>query len=357
MTIGRFAPSPTGRMHLGNIFGALLSWLSAKSNGGRWLLRIEDLDPQRCRREYGELLMDDLRWLGLDWDGTPIYQSNRTDIYSAYLEQLRKQGVIYECHRTRADLLSTMAPHESDGRVVVHRESPTSPTSSTSPTPALPEGESPTPALPKGRENYPGKTGLSGTAGNPGNSRKSGETGHSGETGNSGETGAAGPGALRVEVPHKKVSITDGHYGPLTVDLYEQVGDFVVRRKDGAYAYQLAVVVDDALTGVTEVVRGRDLLLSAPQQTFLAKLLDLPAPRYFHFPLLINEAGQRLSKRDKSLDMSVLRYKYRAQEIIGYLGHLAGLQPKPTPMTPQQLLPLFSWGLVPQEDIVVKLTN
>ena len=153
------------------------------------------------------------------------------------------------------------------------------------------------------------------------------------------------------------MSITDGHYGPLTVDLYEQVGDFIVRRKDGAYAYQLAVVVDDALTGVTEVVRGRDLLLSAPQQTFLAKLLDLPAPSYTHFPLLINEAGQRLSKRDKSLDMSVLRYKYRAQEIIGYLGHLAGLQPKPTPMTPQQLLPLFSWGLVPQEDIVVKLTN
>jgi glutamyl-tRNA synthetase len=160
-----------------------------------------------------------------------------------------------------------------------------------------------------------------------------------------------------VEVPHKKVSITDGHYGPLTVDLYEQVGDFVVRRKDGAYAYQLAVVVDDALTGVTEVVRGRDLLLSAPQQTFLAKLLDLPAPSYTHFPLLINEAGQRLSKRDKSLDMGILRYKYRAQEIIGYLGHLAGLQPKPTPMTPQQLLPLFSWDLVPREDITVKITN
>ncbi len=337
-------------MHLGNIFGALLSWLSAKSSGGRWLLRIEDLDPQRSRREYGELLMDDLRWLGLDWDGTPIYQSSRTDIYSAYLEQLRKQGVIYECHRTRADLLSTMAPHESDGRVVVHRDSPTqSPTQS--PTPALTEGDSPTPALPLGRENYPGKTGLSGTAGNSGNSRLSGTAG------NSGETGAAGPGALRVEVPHKKVSITDGHYGPLTVDLYEQVGDFVVRRKDGAYAYQLAVVVDDALTGVTEVVRGRDLLLSAPQQTFLAKLLDLPAPSYTHFPLLINEAGQRLSKRDKSLDMGILRYKYRAQEIIGYLGHLAGLQPKPTPMTPQQLLPLFSWNQVPREDITVKLTN
>lgn len=159
---------------------------------------------------------------------------------------------------------------------------------------------------------------------------------------------------MRVEVPHRRVSITDGHYGPLTVDLYEQVGDFVVRRKDGAYAYQLAVVVDDALTGVTEVVRGRDLLLSAPQQTFLAKLLELPAPKYFHFPLLTNRAGQRLSKRDKSMDMSVLRYRHSAQEIIGYLGHLAGLLPKPTPMTPQQLLPLFDWDKVPRKDITVK---
>lgn len=322
MTTGRFAPSPTGRMHLGNIFGALLSWLSAKSRGGRWLLRIEDLDPQRSRREYGELIMDDLQWLGLEWDGMPIYQSNRSDIYSAYLERLRQQGVVYECHRTRADLLSTMAPHESDGRVVVHRE----------PLPAPPQEG--------GRPGVSGETGSSGTAGSAGTSGTAGTT--------------AGPAALRVEVPHRKVSITDGHYGPLTVDLYEQVGDFVVRRKDGAYAYQLAVVVDDALTGVTEVVRGRDLLLSAPQQTFLSKLLELPAPKYYHFPLLTNRAGQRLSKRDKSMDMSVLRYRHSAQEIIGYLGHLAGLLPKPTPMTPQQLLPLFSWDKVPREDITVK---
>lgn len=278
-------------------------------------MRIEDLDPQRSRREYGELIMDDLQWLGLEWDGMPIYQSNRSDIYSAYLERLRQQGVVYECHRTRADLLSTMAPHESDGRVVVHRE-------------PLPD-----PPQEGGRPGVSGETGSSGTAGS---------------------AGTSGPAALRVEVPHRKVSITDGHYGPLTVDLYEQVGDFVVRRKDGAYAYQLAVVVDDALTGVTEVVRGRDLLLSAPQQTFLAKLLELPAPKYYHFPLLTNRAGQRLSKRDKSMDMSVLRYRHSAQEIIGYLGHLAGLLPKPTPMTPQQLLPLFSWDKVPREDITVK---
>jgi len=320
-------------MHLGNIFGALLSWLSAKSQGGRWLLRIEDLDPQRSRREYGELIMDDLQWLGLEWDGMPIYQSNRSDIYSAYLERLRQQGVVYECHRTRADLLSTMAPHESDGRVVVHRE------------------PLPTPPQRGGSPGVSGETGSSGTTGSAGASPKSPQHSQLLPQGGGREGAAA---ALRVEVPHRKVSITDGHYGPLTVDLYEQVGDFVVRRKDGAYAYQLAVVVDDALTGVTEVVRGRDLLLSAPQQTFLAKLLELPAPKYYHFPLLTNRAGQRLSKRDKSMDMSVLRYRHSAQEIIGYLGHLAGLLPKPTPMTPQQLLPLFSWDKVPREDITVK---
>lgn len=331
MTTGRFAPSPTGRMHLGNIFGALLSWLSAKSRGGRWLLRIEDLDPQRSRREYGELIMDDLQWLELEWDGMPIYQSNRSDIYSAYLERLRQQGVVYECHRTRADLLATMAPHESDGRVVVHRE-------------PLPD-----PPQEGGRPGVSGETGSSGTAGSDGTTGKSGISGAAGTA-----APTAGTSALRVEVPHRKVSITDGHYGPMTVDLYEQVGDFVVRRKDGAYAYQLAVVVDDALTGVTEVVRGRDLLLSAPQQTFLAKLLELPAPKYYHFPLLTNRAGQRLSKRDKSMDMSVLRYRHSAQEIIGYLGHLAGLLPKPEPMTPQQLLPLFSWDKVPRKDITVK---
>lgn len=286
-------------------------------------MRIEDLDPQRSRREYGELIMDDLQWLGLEWDGMPIYQSNRSDIYSAYLERLRQQGVVYECHRTRADLLATMAPHESDGRVVVHRE-------------PLPD-----PPQEGGRPGVSGETGSSGTAGSAGTAAPTAGP-------------AAGPAALRVEVPHRKVSITDGHYGPMTVDLYEQVGDFVVRRKDGAYAYQLAVVVDDALTGVTEVVRGRDLLLSAPQQTFLAKLLELPAPKYYHFPLLTNRAGQRLSKRDKSMDMSVLRYRHSAQEIIGYLGHMAGLLPKPTPMTPQQLLPLFSWDKVPREDITVK---
>ena len=248
---GRFAPSPTGRMHLGNVFSALLSWLSARAQGGTWLLRIEDIDPQRSRHEYADMLMDDLQWLGLEWDGEPCWQSQRGDIYARYLQQLTDAGLIYPCYCTRADILATQAPHESDGRVV-----------------------------------------YKGTCRNlPPGSR-------------------TGPAALRMKVPEEGrgiVTFTDGHYGTHTVDLTTQCGDFIVRRKDGAWAYQLAVVVDDALMGINEVVRGRDLLLSSPQQIYLAQQLGFTPPRFTHLPLLCNTAGQRLSKRDKSLDMGPTR--------------------------------------------------
>ena len=126
---GRFAPSPTGRMHLGNVFSALLSWLSAKSQGGTWLLRIEDIDPQRSRQEFAELIMDDLEWLGLEWDegpraggdNGPYYQSGRGNIYARYLHRLEQAGLVYPCYCTRADIMATQAPHESDGRVVLKR--------------------------------------------------------------------------------------------------------------------------------------------------------------------------------------------------------------------------------------------
>ena len=191
---GRFAPSPTGRMHLGNVFSALLSWLSARAQGGTWLLRIEDIDPQRSRHEYADMLMDDLQWLGLEWDGKPCWQSQRGDIYARYLQQLTEAGLIYPCYCTRADILATQAPHESDGRVVY-----------------------------KGTcRNLPPGT-------------------------------HTGPAALRMKVPDEGrgiVTFTDGHYGTHTVDLTTQCGDFIVRRKDGAWAYQLAVVVDDSLMGI-----------------------------------------------------------------------------------------------------------
>ena len=296
---GRFAPSPTGRMHLGNVFSALLSWLSARAQGGTWLLRIEDIDPQRSRHEYADMLMDDLQWLGLEWDGKPCWQSQRGDIYARYLQQLTEAGLIYPCYCTRADILATQAPHESDGRVVY-----------------------------KGTcRNLPPGT-------------------------------HTGPAALRMKVPDEGrgiVTFTDGHYGTHTVDLTTQCGDFIVRRKDGAWAYQLAVVVDDALMGINEVVRGRDLLLSSPQQIFLAQQLGFTPPRFTHLPLLCNTAGQRLSKRDKSLDMGCLRQRFTPNQIIGLLAHAAGLQPTPDAVSVQSLVKTFSWNKVGTADITFML--
>lgn len=296
---GRFAPSPTGRMHLGNVFSALLSWLSARAQGGTWLLRIEDIDPQRSRHEYADMLMDDLQWLGLEWDGKPCWQSQRGDIYARYLQQLTEAGLIYPCYCTRADILATQAPHESDGRVVY-----------------------------KGTcRNLPPGT-------------------------------HTGPAALRMKVPDEGrgiVTFTDGHYGTHTVDLTTQCGDFIVRRKDGAWAYQLAVVVDDSLMGINEVVRGRDLLLSSPQQIYLAQQLGFTPPRFTHLPLLCNTAGQRLSKRDKSLDMGCLRQCFTPNQIIGLLAHAAGLQPTPDAVSVQSLVKTFSWNKVVTADITFML--
>lgn len=280
-------------MHLGNVFSALLSWLSAKSKGGQWLLRIEDIDAQRSRPEYAQLLMDDLQWLGLPWDGEPVYQSQRTHIYQLHFERLQAQGLTYPCYCSRADLLATQAPHESDARTVYAgtcRHLPPQPVK---------------------------------------------------------------PAATRLIVPDKTIAFTDGHYGPHSVNLAKEVGDFIIRRKDGAWAYQLAVVIDDALMGISEVVRGCDLLLSSPQQIFVAQLLGYTPPQFIHLPLLRNTAGQRLSKRDRSLDMATLRQQHSATEIIGYLAYLAGLHPTPTPITPQALIETFEWRKVPMEDIVI----
>ena len=304
MIKGRFAPSPTGRMHLGNVYAALLSWLSAKSKGGEWVLRIEDIDPGRSRQEFADRIMDDLEWLGLTWDGEVTYQSKRQDIYEHYFELLRKEGLLYPCFCSRADLLATQAPHESDGRVVYKG-------TCRDLNPAdYPQGITP---------------------------------------------------AWRMRVPDETIETTDGHYGAYRVHLPTEIGDFIVRRKDGAFAYQLVVVVDDLTMGITEVVRGRDLLLSTPQQLFMARTLRnldtekiFPEVRYIHFPLLINEAGQRLSKRDKSLDMGVLREQHSAGEIIGFIAHLAGITPTQHPITPQELLPFFRWEKIPTEDIRVK---
>lgn len=292
---GRFAPSPTGRMHLGNIATALISWLSAKSQGGTWLLRIEDLDRSRSRAGYSRLIEDDLQWLGLHWDEGglddrgphgPYSQSRRDDIYVPLLRRLADTGYLYPCSCTRADIMAANAPHQSDGRVIY----PGTCRPSTLP---VPIGTLP-----------PGK-------------------------------------ALRLAVPDMTIAFRDIYCGVQSFNLARDCGDFIVRRADGTLAYQLAVVIDDALMGVTEVVRGNDLLLSAAQQIHIFNLLGFSPPRYGHTPLICNSEGQRLSKRDRSLSMDSLRGRLTAPQIIGMAAQLTGLQTAPDPVTPQELLNIY----------------
>ncbi len=280
LVIGRFAPSPSGRMHFGNIYTAVMSWLSVKARGGRWILRIEDLDPQRSKMEYARQIEDDLLWLGLEWDEGgiegkgphgPYLQSQRHDFYYSALEKLKATGLCYCCTCTRADILATQAPHESDGRVVYKGTC----------RPAI----MPSPFHEK--ENA----------------------------------------SVRIMVPDEEISFTDMIQGHQCVNLAHHCGDFILRRSDGAWAYQLAVVVDDALMGVTEIMRGKDLLLSAAQQIYLYRLLGYKAPAFAHLPLITNEMGVRLSKRDKSLSMEFLRQKHRPEEILGMIAHRAGIIP------------------------------
>ena len=259
---GRFAPSPSGRIHLGNILCCLLAWLSARQKGGRVILRIEDLDIARCPRRYGEQMCRDIRWLGLDWDEGPVIggpsgpyeQSRRTALYQAALRRLEAQGLVYPCFCTRAELHAASAPHRGDGQVV-----------------------------------YPGTCrGLT--------AEQAAERAR--------RTGRAP--ALRLWVPEEEITFTDGHMGEYREWLPADCGDFLLRRSDGIFAYQLAVVVDDAAMGVTEVVRGADLLASTPRQLLLYRLLGLEAPAFYHFPLLLGSDGQRLSKRNADAGLDTL---------------------------------------------------
>ena len=304
---GRFAPSPSGRMHLGNAFSCLLAWLSARSVGGRIVLRHEDLDPARCRREYADRIEDDLRWLGLDWDeggskgGEDYYQSNRREIYEQYLTVLREKGLIYPCFCTRADLHAASAPHASDG----------TPIYSGACRALSPEQQ---------RERAKGRT----------------------------------P-ALRAGVPDRALTFMDGLQGLYSVNLARDCGDPILRRSDGVHAYQLAVVVDDALMGVNQVVRGRDLLSSTPWQLWLQEELGFSHPAYVHVPLLLSWDGKRLSKRDGDMDLGAVRASGASpQSIVGRLAFTAGLIDREEPFSPAELIPLFDWGKVKKGDVVVK---
>ena len=296
MVCGRFAPSPSGRMHLGNLWSCLLSWLSARSAGGRMVLRLEDLDPDRCRQEYCDQVMRDLEWLGLDWDNEPVYQSRRTEIYADYFHELKKQGLVYPCYCTRAERLAASAPHRSDGITVYDGRCR--------------------------RLTQEERQALSDT-------RRP---------------------AWRVAVPELEVSFTDLCQGFYSERLDRDCGDFILRRSDGVYAYQLAVVVDDALMGVNQVVRGRDLLDSTPRQIWLNQRLGFTPPEYAHVPLLLAPDGRRLAKRDRDMELGQLQLLYTAPELVGKLAHLAGISPEYTPVAPQQLISSFSWKNIIKTD-------
>jgi glutamyl-tRNA synthetase len=293
---GRFAPSPTGPLHLGSLRTALIAWLFARSQSARFLVRIEDLDPQRSRPEYERGQLDDLCSLGLDWDEEPVRQSERMALYEEALARLEAQGRLYPCFCTRAEIRqAASAPHGS-----------------------LPEGA------------YPGTCrALS-------------------DRERARRRAAGRPYALRVRAESEWVEFEDRIRGRCGA----AVDDFVVRRADGVPAYQLAVVVDDADQGVGEVVRGDDLAESTPRQILLARLLELPVPGYAHVPLVLGAEGARLAKRSRPPALSD-----RAEPpavTLALLAHSLGLaRDRDQVQRPAELLAEFDPARLPREPVVL----
>lgn len=302
--VGRFAPSPSGRLHLGNMLSSLLAWLDVRSLGGRMLFRLEDLDPDRSFRKYAELMAEDLLWLGLDWDegwrpdsGTEFAQGQRTALYEQAFQTLQEMDLLYPCYCSRAQRLAASAPHPGE-----FRESGCGCRTMTDANRRLMERNHRLPAT-------------------------------------------------KVHVSNTEISFTDGHYGPQTYKFRSGLDDFIVRRADGVFAYQFAVSFDDAVMGVTRVVRARDLLDSAPKQIWLMQQLGYAPCTYCHGPLLVADAGRKMSKRDGDLNMEALRTRNTPEELCGKLAYLAGILPEPVPTKAADLVPLFSWENVKKSDI------
>lgn len=308
---GRFAPSPSGEMHLGNAWTALLVWLQVRSQGGAVVLRIEDLDPDRCRQEYTAQLIRDLHWLGLDWDEGPdiggpygpYRQDERRHLYQQALDRLAARGLVYPCYCTRAEIrAAASAPHAG-------------------------EDEQP----------YPGTC-----------RRLTAEAGE--EKARQGRRPA-----FRLMVPDETLKFTDSLHGQVAQNIGRACGDFIVRRTDGVHAYQLAVVVDDAAMAITHILRGDDLLASTPRQLYLYRLLGLTPPAFAHVPLLCGTDGHRLSKRQRGLSLAALRDRgLAAADIVGYLAHKAGLIPDRKPIAAGDLIGRFSLDLLPRTPVIVE---
>lgn len=258
---GRFAPSPSGRMHIGNLYSFLVAWLVAKSTGASLVLRIEDLDEARCKQSWADAIMRDFEWLGLTWDEGPIYQHDRLDAYREAFERLRRAGRTYPCFCTRAAWHAASAPHAGEGFV------------------------------------YPGTCRL---LSDDARVRRTTETHRLF--------------AQRFYVGEGAFSYDDAFQGLQIFDMQRDVGDAVVMRSDQAFAYQLAVVVDDADEGITQVVRGSDLMGSVPVQAALQDALAYARPTYFHAPLLVDATGRRLSKRSGDVGMDALKERFKSPE-------------------------------------------
>ena len=298
--VGRFAPTPSGRMHLGNVFAGLIAWLSVKSRGGEMVLRMEDLDTQRTSAEFAQILREDLLWLGLTWDRETAPQSQRSHVYDEYFAILKEKGLLYPCYCTRSQLHNVNAPHLSDGTYVY--------------------------------------------AGTCRNLTKQEQAAFRRDP------------AWRVMVPDRMWQVEDQVQGLYRENLSTDCGDFVVRRADGVYVYQLAVTVDDGEAGVTEVVRGMDLLSSAPRQMYLQELFGFAHPQYGHVPMLLAPDGRRLSKRDKDLDLGVLRQNMTPEALIGTLAYAGGLIEKNESISAAELSTEFSWDKLRKEDIYLSFT-
>lgn len=302
--IGRFAPSPSGSLHLGNIATFLVTWLDIRSSGGKLVFRMEDLDPDRSFEKFKNSITDDLKWLGLTWDygwavddSRNYSQSSRTRLYDDVFSQLDKKGLIYPCYCTRSERLAASAVHAGD---------------STRDTGCkcryLSQAE---------------RRALEASGRRP---------------------------AWKIKVPDKDITFVDGHYGKITENLADE-GDFIIKRSDGVFAYQLAVSFDDMEMGINRVVRGRDLLSSTARQIWLISELGGTVPSYCHTPLIITEADRKMSKRYGDLSMEVMREKYTKEEITGLISGLLNLS-SGAPCSADELINDFSWDKIPVENIL-----
>ena len=293
MITGRLAPTPSGGLHLGNARTFLIAWLSARATGGRVVLRIDDLDRVRIKPGYVEQAIEDLHWLGLDWDGEPVFQSQRGAAYAAALQQLQTTGAVYPCVCSRREIeMALHAPHAGEVDVIY-----------------------------------------------PGTCRHQRHT-------------SRRPPAWRFAVTDAPVEFDDVLHGHCQFDVAVQCGDFVVFRNDNIAAYQLATVVDDYFQGVTEVVRGDDLLSSTPRQILLCRALGLPVPRYLHVPLVLDASGERMAKRRDSTRLAALRETgIPAARVVGMLAASCGWATDGEKILPAELLPRFDLAKLPRRPV------